>query len=112
MAAQCVVRAAVVRSRVGYPRVSKSRVRVSASPASRRRVSVAAAFDDTGPGPTHHTPPSIHFLGIGGAGISALAIIALKDGYSVTGSDLRRGEHMDVVESLGAVCFVGHDARS
>ena len=112
MAAQCVVRAAVVRSRVGYPRVSKSRVRVSASPASRRRVSVAAAFDDTGPGPTHHTPPSIHFLGIGGAGISALAIIALKDGYSVTGSDLRRGEHMDVVESLGAVCFVGHDARN
>ena len=32
-------------------------------------------------------PPHIHFIGIGGIGMSALAMILYKNGYSVSGSD-------------------------
>lgn len=55
---------------------------------------------------------TVHFLGIGGAGISALATIALSQGYSVSGSDLHRSSHLQRVEKNGAKCFVGHSARN
>ena len=36
-----------------------------------------------------HLPPHIHFIGIGGIGMSALAMIVAKNGYSVSGSDIK-----------------------
>lgn len=43
--------------------------------------------------------------------MSALAIIALSQGYRVSGSDARAGAQLDAVREAGATCFVGHDAR-
>jgi len=52
----------------------------------------------------------IHFVGIGGAGMSGIAEVLLNMGYRVTGSDLRRGESVERLEQLGAKVFAGHDA--
>ena len=37
-------------------------------------------------------PPHIHFIGIGGIGMSALAMILAKNGYSVSGSDIKNSQ--------------------
>jgi UDP-N-acetylmuramate--alanine ligase len=50
----------------------------------------------------------IHFVGIGGIGMSGIAEILINLGYRVTGSDARRGEVIDRLEQLGAKVFIGH----
>ena len=35
-------------------------------------------------------PPHIHFIGIGGIGMSALAMVLAKNGYSISGSDQKK----------------------
>jgi UDP-N-acetylmuramate--alanine ligase len=52
----------------------------------------------------------IHFVGIGGIGMSGIAEILINLGYRVTGSDARRGEVIDRLEQLGAKVFIGHAA--
>src|SRR5438552_11836769 len=52
----------------------------------------------------------IHFVGIGGAGMSGIAEILLNLGYRVTGSDQRRNEAVERLEALGAKVFIGHEA--
>jgi UDP-N-acetylmuramate--alanine ligase len=52
----------------------------------------------------------IHFVGIGGIGMSGIAEILLNLGYKVSGSDARRTESTERLEQLGAKVFVGHDA--
>jgi UDP-N-acetylmuramate--alanine ligase len=52
----------------------------------------------------------IHFVGIGGVGMSGIAEILLNLGYRVTGSDQRRGEAVERLERLGAKVFTGHEA--
>ncbi len=52
----------------------------------------------------------IHFVGIGGAGMSGIAEVCLNLGYRVTGSDLKRNEAVERLEHLGAKIFIGHDA--
>src|SRR5256714_6528496 len=52
----------------------------------------------------------IHFVGIGGAGMSGIAEILLNLGYRVTGSDLRRNDAVERLEQLGAKVSVGHEA--
>jgi UDP-N-acetylmuramate--alanine ligase len=52
----------------------------------------------------------IHFVGIGGSGMSGIAEILLNLGYRVTGSDQRRNEAVERLEQLGAKIFTGHDA--
>src|SRR2546425_3631522 len=52
----------------------------------------------------------IHFVGIGGSGMSGIAEILLNLGYRVTGSDQRRNEAVERLEQLGAKVFSGHDA--
>ena len=39
---------------------------------------------------SEHLPPNIHFIGIGGIGMSALAMILIKSGYSISGSDQKK----------------------
>ena len=54
----------------------------------------------------------IHFIGIGGIGMSGIAEILLTLGYSVSGSDLRRSSITDRLVSLGATVFEGHAAAN
>jgi UDP-N-acetylmuramate--alanine ligase len=50
----------------------------------------------------------VHFVGIGGIGMSGIAEVLLNLGYSVTGSDLRESETTQRLKSLGAQIFLGH----
>jgi len=52
----------------------------------------------------------IHFVGIGGAGMSAYAEIMLALGYVVQGSDAKASANTERLEKLGARIFIGHDA--
>jgi UDP-N-acetylmuramate--alanine ligase len=52
----------------------------------------------------------IHFIGLGGAGMSAVARIMLARGLAVTGSDAKDSPGLRALEALGAGIFVGHDA--
>ncbi len=53
----------------------------------------------------------IHFIGIGGIGMSGIAEILLSLGYPVSGSDQRRSPVTDRLQSLGATIFEGHRAE-
>jgi UDP-N-acetylmuramate--alanine ligase len=52
----------------------------------------------------------VHFVGIGGIGMSGIAEIMLKIGYSVQGSDAKASANTERLEKLGAKIFIGHDA--
>ncbi len=51
----------------------------------------------------------IHFIGIGGIGMSGIAEIMLRTGYQVQGSDLRASANTERLAALGAKIFIGHD---
>lgn len=53
----------------------------------------------------------IHFVGIGGIGMSGIAEILLSQGFVVSGSDLNRSEVTDHLATLGARICIGHDAQ-
>jgi UDP-N-acetylmuramate--alanine ligase len=55
---------------------------------------------------------TIHFVGIGGSGMSGIAEVLLNLGYSVQGSDLKRGDVTRRLESLGARVLIGHRAEN
>jgi len=57
------------------------------------------------------TPQRIHFIGIGGIGMSGIAEILLTLGYTVSGSDLKRTAVTDRLEILGATVHEGHRAE-
>src|SRR5580692_7791003 len=52
----------------------------------------------------------VHFIGIGGIGMSGIAEIMLRIGYVVQGSDVRASANTERLEKLGATIFIGHDA--
>jgi UDP-N-acetylmuramate--alanine ligase len=51
----------------------------------------------------------LHFVGIGGIGMSGIAEIFLSQGMKITGSDLNRSETTERLERLGAQIFLGHE---
>jgi UDP-N-acetylmuramate--alanine ligase len=51
----------------------------------------------------------IHFIGIGGIGMSGIAEIMLRTGYTVQGSDARASANTERLQALGAKVFIGHD---
>ena len=53
----------------------------------------------------------VHFVGIGGIGMSGIAEIMLKIGYSVQGSDAKASANTERLEALGARIFIGHEAE-
>lgn len=55
---------------------------------------------------------AIHFIGIGGSGMSGIAEVMLNLGYQVQGSDLRSNRQIERLGGLGARIFIGHDARN
>jgi len=52
----------------------------------------------------------VHFIGIGGIGMSGIAEIMLRIGYTVQGSDAKASANTERLEKLGAKIFIGHDA--
>lgn len=56
-------------------------------------------------------PQHIHFVGIGGIGMSGIAEVLLNLGYTITGSDLRGTPITERLERLGARVYRGHAAR-
>lgn len=52
----------------------------------------------------------IHFVGVGGAGMSGIAEVLLNQGYEISGSDLAASAVTERLEAMGARIFVGHDA--
>lgn len=52
----------------------------------------------------------VHFVGLGGIGMSGIAEIMLRIGYQVQGSDAKASANTERLEKLGARVFIGHDA--
>ena len=52
----------------------------------------------------------VHFVGLGGTGMSGIAEVMLSLGYQVQGSDIRHNAQVARLEGLGASVFIGHDA--
>jgi len=57
-------------------------------------------------------PQHLHFIGIGGIGMSGIAEVLLNLGYRISGSDLKLGPITERLETLGATIFQGHDASN
>ena len=55
---------------------------------------------------------TIHFVGIGGTGMSGIAEVLHNLGYHVTGSDLSRSDYTKRLETLGIAVTYGHDAAN
>jgi UDP-N-acetylmuramate--alanine ligase len=55
---------------------------------------------------------TIHFVGIGGIGMSGIAEVLLASGFAVTGSDARGSDTTKRLEELGAKVFVGHRSEN
>jgi UDP-N-acetylmuramate--alanine ligase len=51
----------------------------------------------------------VHFIGIGGSGMSGIARILIGMGHKVTGSDVRTSPNIVTLEALGAMIAIGHD---
>jgi UDP-N-acetylmuramate--alanine ligase len=56
--------------------------------------------------------PNIHFIGIGGAGLSAIATVLLQQGYTVSGSDMQASAVTERLAELGANVFIGHRSEN
>jgi UDP-N-acetylmuramate--alanine ligase len=52
---------------------------------------------------------AVHFIGIGGSGMSGIARILIGMGHSVSGSDLRDSSNVAALRELGAKIYIGHD---
>jgi UDP-N-acetylmuramate--alanine ligase len=58
-----------------------------------------------------HAIRHIHFVGIGGAGMSGIAEVLLNQGFNISGSDLGENPATRRLVTMGAQVFLGHDAR-
>ena len=54
----------------------------------------------------------IHFVGIGGIGMSGIAEVLLNLGYTVQGSDLKASKITERLQSLGATIFIGQEGKN
>jgi UDP-N-acetylmuramate--alanine ligase len=55
---------------------------------------------------------NIHFVGIGGAGMSAIAEVLINLGYNISGSDLKKTDVTDRLKNIGAKVYIGHNAKN
>lgn len=54
----------------------------------------------------------VHFVGIGGSGMSGIARLLIGMGHTVTGSDVRESANIAALIELGAKITIGHDAKN
>jgi len=59
----------------------------------------------------HEAGQHVHFIGIGGGGMSGIAHILLAQGFRVSGSDLKASPVTERLQAAGAVVYTGHRAR-
>ena len=59
-----------------------------------------------------HKVRNIHFVGIGGAGMSGIAEVLVNQGYRVTGSDLGENAATRRLQKMGAKVIRGHGAEN
>lgn len=71
-------------------------------------IKAKAAKQKTKEGGMYGRIEKIHFVGIGGIGMSGIAEVLLNLGYKVSGSDLRRSDITDRLAGLGGEIFYGH----
>lgn len=57
-------------------------------------------------------PIHVHFIGIGGISMSGLAEILMNEGFTVSGSDMKRSALTDTLEGLGAKVVIGQSAQN
>ena len=55
---------------------------------------------------------TIHFVGIGGAGMCGIAEVLFNQGYKVSGSDIKASVVTERLQKLGVSVFIGHDASN
>jgi len=55
---------------------------------------------------------TIHFVGIGGAGMCGVAEVLLNQGYAITGSDIKVSNNTKRLASMGAQVFIGHAGKN
>jgi UDP-N-acetylmuramate--alanine ligase len=55
---------------------------------------------------------TVHFVGIGGSGMSAIAKVLLEKGYRVSGSDVTTTDTTEKLEKMGATVYQGHHANN
>jgi UDP-N-acetylmuramate--alanine ligase len=55
---------------------------------------------------------TVHFVGIGGSGMSGIARLFHDAGHAVTGSDVRESKNVDALRALGIPIAIGHDAAN
>jgi len=55
---------------------------------------------------------SLHFVGIGGAGMSGIALVLHDQGYRITGSDLKSSRYVNLLEQAGVPVSIGHSAKN
>lgn len=53
---------------------------------------------------------NIHFIGIGGVGMSGIALVANAQGFNVSGSDLREGPMTKLLHDAGINVYIGNSA--
>ncbi|CAG0930467.1 UDP-N-acetylmuramate--alanine ligase [Planctomycetaceae bacterium] len=54
----------------------------------------------------------LHFVGIGGIGMSGIAEILIDQGFTITGSDRATSDNTERLERMGAHVYIGHDAKN
>ena len=54
----------------------------------------------------------VHFIGIGGSGMSGIARLLIGMGHRVSGSDVRESGNIKSLRQIGAEIYIGHDADS
>jgi UDP-N-acetylmuramate--alanine ligase len=54
----------------------------------------------------------VHFIGIGGVGMAGIAEVLLRQGYTVSGSDLSENSLTQWLRVMGAVIYREHDASN
>ncbi len=54
----------------------------------------------------------IHFIGIGGAGMSGIAEVLINQGYEISGSDIKASAVTERLQKKGAIVFIGHIAAN
>ncbi len=81
---------------------------LSVTPWLSGKVETVIAPDFSQPLPT--SIDAIHFVGIGGSGMSGIARMFIEAGVSVTGSDRSENHHTIALRELGATITIGHSA--
>ena len=61
---------------------------------------------------SHFDKKKIHFIGIGGVGMSGIAHVAQEQGHSVSGSDLRESRYTNQLKDAGIRIFIGQRAEN